>query len=82
MLGVSRLRDLGEENVRTGRGLGVLMTKELVELELLDEDMTEAFRLKSAKVGCRSGWGDGVDAVTCICSISETARKAVELMNC
>ena len=36
MLGVSRLRDLGEENVRTGRGLGVLMTKELVELELLD----------------------------------------------
>ena len=36
--------------------------------ELLVE-MTEAFLLKSASVGASSGCGDGVDAVTCICSM-------------
>lgn len=51
VLGASRLGDRGDENVRTGRGLGVVTTKELVELELLEEEMTEAFLLKSASDG-------------------------------
>ena len=45
-----------------------MFTSEPVELELLVE-MTEAFLLKSASVGAISGCGDGVDAVTCICSM-------------
>ena len=37
--------------MRTGRGRGVLATSELVELELLEDEMTEAFLLRSASVG-------------------------------
>ena len=45
----------GDEKVRIGRGRagGCMVTSE-VELELEDEDMTEAFLLRSASVGCAS----------------------------
>ena len=54
---------LGDEKVRIGRGRagGCMVTSE-VELELEDEDMTEAFLLRSARLcwtrGC-SSWGAG-----------------------
>ena len=42
----------GDENVRNGRGrAGVCTVKSEVELELDDEEMTEAFLLRSASVG-------------------------------
>lgn len=43
----------GEENVRTGLGRtgGVFNAREEVELELDEEDITDAFRLISARVG-------------------------------
>lgn len=44
------LLDLGEENVRTGRGR-IGRTRDVVELEDDDEEMTEAFRLMSASEG-------------------------------
>ena len=40
----------GEENWRIGRGRGVFRTRDDVESELEDE-MTEAFLLKSARLG-------------------------------
>ena len=53
--GGSRLRERGAENVRAGRWRGVLATRELVELELLDEEMTEAEMrdLEGAEIVCR-----------------------------
>ena len=56
--GASRLRDLGEENVRAGRGRGVLTTNELEEPEL-DEEMTEAFLLSAERVWTGGGSGEG-----------------------
>ena len=45
----------GEVNVRIGRGLtGVRAVKSVVELELEDDEITEAFLLRSASVGCAS----------------------------
>jgi hypothetical protein len=44
------LLDRGEENARTGRGrMG--RTRDVVELDDDDEEMTEAFRLMSASEG-------------------------------
>lgn len=53
----------GDENVRRGRGrAGVCRVRSEVELELEDEDITEAFLLRSASVGVvwldESGEGD------------------------
>ena len=46
----------GEENVRIGRGrTGVCTVKSEVELELEDDEMTEAFLLRSARLGCWVG---------------------------
>lgn len=54
------LLERGEENVRTGRGrMG--RTREVVEPEDEDEEMTEAFRLRSASEGLRVG-NSGEDA--------------------
>lgn len=47
-----------------GRGRGVLRRRELVDPELLDEDITDAFLLRSAKVGGRVGSGEGVETST------------------
>lgn len=49
VLGPSLLRDRGDEKVRSGLGRGVFSKRSLAELELEDEDITEAFLLRSAK---------------------------------
>ena len=49
--GASRLHDRGDENARTGRERGVWRTTEPVELELEEEEMTEAFLLRSERDG-------------------------------
>lgn len=52
------LLDLGEEKVRTGRGLGgVFRPREEAELEPESEEMTEAFLDRSARVGPEIGVG-------------------------
>lgn len=52
---LERIGRWGDENVRIGRGrTGVWMVRSEVELELEDEEMTEAFLLRSARLGCCS----------------------------
>lgn len=60
---LDRIGFCGEENVRAGRGrTGVTTVKSVVELELDEEDITEAFRLRSASVGgCASDGKTSVD---------------------
>lgn len=62
--------------MRAGRCLtGVCTVRSVVELELDEEDMTEAFRLRSASVGgcasCGKTSGDGAE--TCILSMRAAA---------
>lgn len=45
------LLERGEENVRMGRGRTGGRTREVLELEPDEVDMTEAFRLRSAREG-------------------------------
>ena len=48
-----RIGRCGEEKVRIGRGrVGVCIVRSEVELELEEEEMTEAFLLRSARLGC------------------------------
>ena len=58
-----RMDRWGEENVRIGRGrTGVCTVRSEVELELDDDEITEAFRLRSARLGWTRGgssWGVG-----------------------
>lgn len=65
----------GDEKVRRGRGReGVWRVRSEVELELEELDMTEAFLLRSAKVGVatdESGEGDE----TWILSMREGRKK-------
>lgn len=50
-----RIGRCGEEKVRMGRGrAGVCTVKSEAELELDEEDMTDAFLLRSASVGVPS----------------------------
>lgn len=51
-----------------GRGRGLLRMSEDVESELEEEDMTEAFLLKSASDGGKEGSGEGRGASTRIIS--------------
>jgi hypothetical protein len=62
------LLDRGEENARTGRGR-TGRTRDVVELEDDDEEMTEAFRLRSASEGLWVG------------SSGETAGEPIEIMS-
>lgn len=73
--GASRLTDLGDENARLGRGRGVSTTKEFAELEL-DDEMTDAFLLRSERVGAGGGPGEG--SVTSMCSIPTTMAADAE----
>lgn len=57
----SLLRERGEEKVRIGRGLGGELRTTEVELELEEDDITEALRLRSAREGAADGSGDGCD---------------------
>lgn len=50
-VGGSGLADLGAENVRMGRGRGVVSTVDTWPVSELDVEMTDARRLKSAKDG-------------------------------
>ena len=60
-----RIGRCGEEKVRIGRGrTGVCTVKSEVELELEDDEMTEAFLLRSARVGEPSWPISGVGAET------------------
>ena len=62
MEGDSRLLERGEEKVRIGRGRGVLSKRSLAEPELEDEEITEAFLLRSKREGDGAGEavaGDG-----------------------
>ena len=63
--GASLLADLGDEKVRSGRGRGVLTMMDPVELDEEEEDITDAFLLRSARVG---GLAD------CSCSCSRSAE--------
>jgi hypothetical protein len=63
---VGGLRERGEEKVLIGRGGGVRGCRDEAEEEEEDEEMTDALRLRSARVGggnwaCRAGSGDGED---------------------
>lgn len=60
VIGEAGLRERGGEKARRGRGV-FNSTSSTSELLLLDE-MTEAFRLRSAKLGANDGSGSGVDA--------------------
>lgn len=76
--GEAGLRERGEEKVRIGRGRGVFKTREDVELELEDDEMTEAFLLRSARVGTcpRECSGEGV--VTSIFSMVKSVADGDE----
>lgn len=67
----------GEENVRSGRGLGRtgVCVRSEIELEDEDEERTEAFLLRSARLGdgCRDASGEGVE--TCILSMRKKESK-------
>jgi hypothetical protein len=51
------LRERGEENVRVGRGRGVLKIVVALVSESEEDDITDAFLLKSARVGGKVGAG-------------------------
>jgi hypothetical protein len=65
------LRERGEEKVRTGRGR--MGTRSVVELDEEEEDITEAFLLRSARDGLWVGnSGERVEESTVIMSLLET----------
>lgn len=58
------LQERGEENVRVGRGRGVLRTVLVLVSESEDKDMADVFLLRSASVGVGAGWGKLDDSRT------------------
>jgi len=72
VVGPPGLQERGDEKVRTGRGRDDFRARDEAELEPDDDEMTDAFLLRSAREGLLADSSGGVGASTLIIQKTRT----------